>query len=89
MCGPPNAHGSLEDHQRRAALLRKCTQEQNRSVGLLIDLQGPKIRLGSVLPNTILKKGEEIVFSTKKIKDGDSKKITINYASFPKDVKKG
>ena len=29
------SHGSPEDHQRRAALLRKCTQEQNRSVGLL------------------------------------------------------
>jgi pyruvate kinase len=41
------------------------------------------------LPKTILKNGEEIVFTTKKIKDGDSKKITINYASFPKDVKKG
>jgi len=32
------SHGSPEDHRRRAALLRKCTQEQNRSVGLLVDL---------------------------------------------------
>ena len=53
------------------------------------DLQGPKIRLGDVTAGTLINRGDNIIFSTKKIKNGNSEKVSINYLSFPKDVKRG
>jgi pyruvate kinase len=83
------SHAVHKDVERIVNDIKSLRVKHKKHVSILGDLQGPKIRLGNVLPKTILKNGEEIVFTTKKIKDGDSKKITINYASFPKDVKKG
>ena len=39
------SHGTAADHCRRAAALRQCAAAEGRSVGLLLDLQGPKIRV--------------------------------------------
>ena len=39
------SHGSLEEHRRRATELRECAREFDRPVALLLDLQGPKIRI--------------------------------------------
>ncbi|GAB5415669.1 MAG: pyruvate kinase [Congregibacter sp.] len=41
------SHGALEGHQKVAAEIRKQAATQNRHVGILADLQGPKIRIGS------------------------------------------
>ncbi|CCQ74096.1 pyruvate kinase [Magnetospira sp. QH-2] len=40
------SHGSYEDHQRRYDLLRQAEQENNRPISILMDLQGPKLRVG-------------------------------------------
>ncbi len=40
------AHGSHEDHRRHVRLIRQLAFELNQPVGILQDLQGPKIRLG-------------------------------------------
>ena len=39
------SHGTAAEHCRRAAALRQCAVAEGRSVGLLLDLQGPKIRV--------------------------------------------
>ena len=39
------SHGTAAEHCRRAAALRQCAAAEGRSVGLLLDLQGPKIRV--------------------------------------------
>ena len=39
------SHGTAAEHCRRAAALRQCAAAERRSVGLLLDLQGPKIRV--------------------------------------------
>tara|TARA_B100001175_G_scaffold314455_1_gene323823 strand:+ start:1827 stop:3251 length:1425 start_codon:yes stop_codon:yes gene_type:complete len=83
------SHANHDNVERIVNDIKSLRVKHNKHVSILGDLQGPKIRLGNVLPDTVLKKGDQIVFSTTKIKNGDSKKITINYISFPKDVKKG
>jgi pyruvate kinase len=41
------SHGSHEDHQKRYELIREIEQETNRPIGILMDLQGPKLRVGT------------------------------------------
>ena len=41
------SHGSAEEHTQRAQLIRKIAQSLNTPVGVLCDMQGPKIRIGS------------------------------------------
>ena len=83
------SHSNHQEVERIVNDIKFLRTKHNKHVSILGDLQGPKIRLGSVAPETILKKGGNIVFSTRKIRNGNSKKVTINYASFPKDVKRG
>ena len=83
------SHAEHKDVERIVSDIKALRIKHNKHVSVLGDLQGPKIRLGNVVPETFLKKGDSILFSTKKIKNGDSNRVTINYTSFPKDVKKG
>ncbi|HEX2011444.1 MAG TPA: pyruvate kinase, partial [Roseateles sp.] len=41
------SHGQHEDHQRRLALIREIERDSGRPVGVLLDLQGPKLRIGT------------------------------------------
>ena len=40
------SHGTADDHRRRVALLRETVRKVGRTVGIMVDLQGPKIRVG-------------------------------------------
>ena len=83
------SHADHKEVERIVADIRALSTKHNKHISILGDLQGPKIRLGNILPDTVIKKGDSITFSTKTIKNGNSERATINYASFPKDVKKG
>ena len=83
------SHANHEEVARIVSDIKALRVKHNRHISILGDLQGPKIRLGNVTSGTLIKKGDNIIFSTKKIKNGDSDKVSINYPSFPKDVKKG
>ena len=77
------SHLSHEAAKEIISKIKEINQEQNVHTAILADLQGPKIRVGSFEKPIRLKKGEQIVFSTKKKKNT----IQINYKNFPKDVK--
>ena len=77
------SHLSHEAAKEIISKIKEINQEQNVHTAILADLQGPKIRVGSFEKPIRLKKGEQIVFSTKKKKST----IQINYKNFPKDVK--
>ena len=83
------SHADHKEVERIVNDIKALRIKRNEHVSILGDLQGPKIRLGNVVPETILQKGDNIVFTTRKIKNGNSNRVTINYASFPKDVKRG
>lgn len=52
------SHGTHDQHKETIALIKRANVEFNTHVSILADLQGPKIRLGEVLPQTILHDGD-------------------------------
>lgn len=81
------SHGSYDDHQKVIENIRALNEELGTHVGILVDLQGPKIRIHEVENNGIeLITGNEIVVTINKVL-GTPEKISINYKDLPKDVK--
>ncbi len=81
------SHGSYADIERAISMIRKINHEQHTNIGILADLQGPKLRIGTVKKDTVLKAGEKIIITTKETTSTD-KRVYITYAEFPKDVEK-
>jgi pyruvate kinase len=56
------SHGTADDVRRRAREVREATVRAGRPIALMLDLQGPKIRLAQILPRPV-RVGEELVFA--------------------------
>ena len=62
------SHGTQDDHQRAIRLIRQTAFELNQPVGILQDLQGPKIRLGKFSCGKInLKNGDSFILTSRKV----------------------
>lgn len=62
------SHGTHEDHQRSIRLIRQAENELNKPIGILQDLQGPKIRLGKFNCGSItLAKGDRYILTSRKV----------------------
>ena len=83
------SHADFEAAKQRIELIRELNKELGFSVGVLADLQGPKLRVGKMKDDVVVEKGARIVFTTKKIEEGTNALVYMNYQSFPKDVKVG
>ncbi len=81
------SHGNPEDHQKRAELVRKLAAECNRSVAILGDLQGPKIRIARFSGGPIeLSEGDAFALDASLGREeGDSTQVGIDYAELPND----
>ena len=83
------SHGTHKEYAEVIGLIRKINTDHNKNVAILGDLQGPKIRIGELAEASIeLIEGEEIIISTDQFK-GNSKKVSVSYNDFAKDVKLG
>ncbi|MBV8393046.1 MAG: pyruvate kinase [Alphaproteobacteria bacterium] len=57
------SHGTQDDHQQRVERLRALEQEYKHPIAILMDLQGPKLRLGTIAKGPLeLKKGQKLRF---------------------------
>ena len=80
------SHGKQEDHQKTINTIREINEQYKLNVGILADLQGPKIRIGLVKDGGIhLKNGAHINMTTHEC-IGDDNQIYITYDTFPQDV---
>ncbi|MGO3265715.1 MAG: pyruvate kinase, partial [Sphingobacteriaceae bacterium] len=80
------SHGTQEDHLKVINTINEINQEHPFSVGILADLQGPKIRIGKMKEGgAILVNGSTVEMTTKEL-IGDEKRIYITYKNFPNDV---
>ncbi|MDJ0576611.1 MAG: pyruvate kinase [Xenococcaceae cyanobacterium MO_234.B1] len=62
------SHGTQQDHQKAIRLIRQIAFELNQPVGILQDLQGPKIRLGKFSCGKInLKNGDSFILTSRKV----------------------
>ncbi|MGD9364009.1 MAG: pyruvate kinase [Desulfobacterales bacterium] len=85
------SHGSLADQKRRVNTVRECAAELGREVGILGDLQGPKIRIARFQTGGInLKEGQSFILDSGLAGcDGSQERVGIDYKQLPADVKKG
>lgn len=85
------SHGRTEDHLRRAQLVRKLSLEAHYHIGLIADLQGPKIRVGKFIKGEVqLKEGQEFVLSGNiKEEQGTEQGVGLTYPDLYKDVYAG
>ena len=80
------SHANYKETELTVCAIRALGAELGVHPSILGDLQGPKIRLGLVKNDVFVKKGDIIEITTKKIGEGDEKRVSINYLDFPKDV---
>ena len=83
------SHADYEDVKERIAMIRELSEEYGYNTSILADLQGPKLRVGVMSEDVIVEPGDEITFCTGEPFKGNSKKVYMNYANFPRDVKAG
>jgi pyruvate kinase len=83
------SHGTAKDHIDRANLVRELAAKHQRPVGILADLQGPKIRVGKFQDNKItLKPGDKFILDAA-CELGNQERVGIDYKELPRDVKAG
>ncbi len=85
------SHGTHEVHFRRAQQALECARACNRHVGILVDLQGPKIRIGKFKSGSIqLAEGDRFVLDADLgLDDGTQQTVGITYKELPQDVVAG
>jgi pyruvate kinase len=83
------SHGNHDDHRRRYDLVRQASDSTGHGVGILADLQGPKIRLETFAGGKAkLVAGEEFVITTRDVV-GDATICGTTYHGLPGDVSEG
>jgi pyruvate kinase len=83
------SHGAAAEHRRHAELVRTLARKAGRAVGVLVDLQGPKIRIGRFREGKItLAQGAEFVLDAE-CKRGDQGRVGLDYKNLPNDVRPG
>ena len=83
------SHGTAEDHIARANAIREVSVRTRRPVGILADLQGPKIRVGKFADGkvTLVKDAAFILDATCEL--GDENRVGLDYPDLPGDVGPG
>jgi pyruvate kinase len=83
------SHGSHEDHREAYLAVRAASDATGRGVGILVDLQGPKIRLGTFAEGPVLlEPGEEFIVTTENV-PGDATMVSTTHDGLPNDVHPG
>jgi pyruvate kinase len=85
------SHGTLEDHRYRAALVQERAMKRGRPVGLLCDLQGPKIRIqGFRSGKAHLRNSKPFVIDTTlNSTEGTEERVGTTHKNLALDVKRG
>jgi pyruvate kinase len=85
------SHGKAEDHVRRAEMARAAGASVGKWVGVLGDLQGPKIRIDRFAEGKVfLNEGDDFTLDVSlNPSDGTAKSVGVAYKGLPNDVKAG
>src|SRR5262245_36802544 len=83
------SHGTAADHEKRAAMVKELASKTGRTVAILCDLQGPKIRVGKFKEGKVtLENGQAFVLAAS-LGIGDNRAVGIDYKELPRDVGPG
>jgi pyruvate kinase len=83
------SHGTQQEHAQLVATVRRVAQRLAIPVAVLMDLPGPKYRIGPLQGGSVvLKKGARIVLTTRPV-EGDAQEVPVNLPTLPQDVRVG
>ncbi len=83
------SHGTYDDHEKVYRMVREASDATGHGVGIFADLQGPKIRLGTVEGGPLLlEEGQQFTITTRDV-EGDASVCSTTYAGLPGDVAEG
>jgi pyruvate kinase len=83
------SHGTHDEHERNFHLIRKLSKQMGKPIGIIADLQGPKIRTGELAGEPlVLRRGGTLVITTHPLKGFDGR-ISTTYRRLHRDVKPG
>ncbi len=81
------SHGAYEEHANRIKLVRQAAAKLGKTVGILADLQGPKIRIGKLpVEPLVLNDGDQIFLTIDQEKGRTAGYVYVDYPSLIKDV---
>ncbi len=83
------SHGSAEEHIKRAEMVRAIALKLNRPIGVLCDLQGPKIRIGKFELGKITLKTGELFILDADCELGNQDHVGLDYKTLPQEVSEG
>ncbi|UTO23791.1 pyruvate kinase [Corynebacterium pseudotuberculosis] len=83
------SHGDHSDHEKNYKWVREATDKTGKAVGILADLQGPKIRLGRFVEGATVWANGEIVRITVEDVEGTHDRVSTTYKNLAKDAKPG
>ena len=84
------SHGTHEDHARTITAVRRAAENAGRPVALLLDLQGPKIRVGKLEGGKAkLEAGAETIITVESSVLGTAQRFSCSYEGLSEDVSIG
>lgn len=84
------SHGTAQDHIDRARMVREAAKAAGKSVAIMADLQGPKIRVGKFENGKIeLVNGTPFILDADRTELGNEQAVGLDYKELPRDVKPG
>jgi pyruvate kinase len=83
------SHGTAEEHIAKANIVRAIALKIHRPIGILCDLQGPKIRIGKFKTGRITLKTGDIFILDADCALGDQDHVGLDYPSLPQEVSEG
>jgi len=82
------SHGSHSDHKARIEMVREAARRTGKHIAILQDLQGPKIRIGTLEKTVLLKQGDRFIITIDDIV-GSYDRVSTTYKEIVHDVKRG
>ncbi|MBV1924523.1 MAG: pyruvate kinase [Flavobacteriaceae bacterium] len=83
------SHAEYDNAKKIIELIRTLGTELNTTTAILADLQGPKLRVGTMKEEVTLEKNDLLDFCTGEEFEGTIDRVYMNYSNFPKDVEIG
>ncbi|MFN8635065.1 MAG: pyruvate kinase [Chloroflexota bacterium] len=84
------SHGTHADHERRLKMVRRIADRLRKPIAIMLDLQGPKIRTGTLVGGqpVTLTRGQPFAITTNEV-EGTAQRVSTTYAGLPGDCRTG
>ncbi|MBY0293534.1 MAG: pyruvate kinase [Alphaproteobacteria bacterium] len=83
------SHGSHDDHRKRHKIIRELEKKTSRPIAIIMDLQGPKLRIGTFQQHSIvLKEGQTFIFDQQEV-SGDETRVFLPHPEIFVAIREG